>query len=132
MKSFVRQPNRVKVILFIYCACLTGATLSHLLMILRFGFLSGKDTSLAWSIFSDSLAVLDPLVIFLLYFWTRRGLLLLAGVMLADIAFNAYWYHQTGVLDFRKGSPFTWILAGQVTFGLFVFITAPVVWKRAT
>lgn len=132
MTPFVRQPSRVKVILFIYCLCLTGATLSHLLTILRFGLLSGKDTSLAWSIFSDSLAVLDPLVLFLLYFWTRRGVILLAAVMLADIAFNAYWYHQTGVLDFRNGSPFTWILAGQAAFGLFVFVTAPVVWKHAT
>jgi hypothetical protein len=131
MQPFAGQPTRVKVILLIYCVCLAGAASSHLLTILQFGFLSGRDTSLAWSIFSDLLAVLDPLIIFLLYFSPRRGLLLLAGVMVADIAFNAYWYHQTGVLDFRNGSLFTWILAGQVAFGLFVFVTAPIVWKHA-
>ncbi len=132
MKPFFRQPVRGKICIVIYTLCLTGATLSHLQTIFQFGFLSGRDTSLAWSIFSDLLAVLDPLIIFLLYFSTRQGLILLTGVMLADIAFNAYWYHQTGVLNFRHGSLFTWVLTGQVAFGLFVFVTAPFVWKHAS
>ena len=117
----------VKVIFAIYIFGFCYGTTNHIIDIHRDGLLGYDYVPLAINIYWTTLTVLDPLAIILLLFLPFLGMVLSVLIMITDLAVNIsvalYYYLQTGT--FADGRLFL-----QIAFGLFVFITVPLAWKR--
>lgn len=75
-------------------------------------------------VFWIALTVLDPLVVTLTVLRLRAGVVLGCAVMIADVAVNATVFALMPGL-----SPLG--LVSQIVFGVFVLLTAPLLWRAA-
>jgi hypothetical protein len=71
-------------------------TATHLLELLRFGFLPYRFAPAPFNLFWTALVLIDPLVVLLLLTFRRAGLVLGAATMLADVAANSYTVYGLG------------------------------------
>ncbi|HVU31935.1 MAG TPA: hypothetical protein VHE61_00775 [Opitutaceae bacterium] len=104
-----------------YAACLLVATITHVVMHVRFGVLLERLPSEIYPIFSrlywSSLTLLDPLSALLLFLSPRWGVVAILGVIVSDVAHNTWLlYHIGGQPNFMY-----WC---QVGFLVFVVATA--------
>lgn len=77
-------------------------------------------------VFWTSLTFLDPLAAILLFLKPRVGLALTVGIIVLDVAHNAWFYahvslHPSGYLN--------WMFVSQVAFLLFVLLTIRIAWR---
>ena len=75
-------------------------------------------------IFWVSLVVLDPAVVLLLVLRRRTGVILGVLVMISDVIVNSAVAQATGGLS-------SFGLVSQIAFGLFVIVTAPLLWRAS-
>jgi uncharacterized membrane protein YqaE (UPF0057 family) len=119
--------NLVKTIFAIYIFGFSYGTTNHIIDIQRDGLLGYNYVPLPINIYWTLLTILDPLAIILLLFFPFLGMALSVFIMITDLAVNisvtVYHYLQTG--SFSDGRLFL-----QIAFGLFVFVTVPLAWKK--
>lgn len=122
-----KELNLVKVIFAIYIFGFSYGTTNHIIDIHRDGLLGYDYVPLPINIYWTLLTILDPLAIILLLFLPFWGMVLSVLIMSTDLAVNIsvalYYYLQTDTFSDRR-------LFLQIAFGLFVFITVPLAWKR--
>ncbi|TGE12618.1 hypothetical protein [Hymenobacter elongatus] len=118
----------VRVVLTIYSGCFLIGTYTHAAGLLRLGWLAAP-VPVAIGIYWDALTVLDPLAAVLVWWRPRVGIGLAVVIMASDISVNTYVY-----LAGYFGPPVAHLvpvtLLEQALFGLFVFVTAPGVYRR--
>ena len=123
----IKELNIVRLIFALYVFGFAYGTRNHIIDICNDGLLGYHYVSLPINIYWTSLTVLDPLAIILLLFSPYSGMLLSVFIMSTDIAVNvsvaAYFYFKTGTFTLDR-------LHLQVAFGIFVFVTVPIAWKR--
>ncbi len=85
-----------------------------------------NSSPLPFNVYWTSLTFFDPLAIILLFYFPYAGMALAVFIMLSDIAVNLYVTYIFEHSDIFS----SWRLEIQILFGLFVFITVPVAWKR--
>jgi hypothetical protein len=119
--------NSVRLILVIYALGFLYGTKNHLIDIFRDGFFGYTYVSWPINLYWTMLTFLDPLTVFLFIYRPLKGITLAVLIMGSDLLVNLsvtfYFYQQTGI--FTDG-----LLAKQISFGLFVFITSPYVKKK--
>jgi hypothetical protein len=109
-----------------YIVAFAIGTASHLVDIARGGWLPYRKYSLGLNIFWTTLTFLDPLAIMLLTYRRRAGLCLAVLIITLDVAVNL----SVGLSEFNQSGRFTfWGLYTQGPFGLFVWLTAPMLWS---
>jgi len=122
-----RELHIVRLVLAIYALGFSYGTRNHILDIMADGFLGYHYVSFPINLFWTSLTFLDPLAVILLLTYPLYGLALSILIMASDIAVNVsvtlYFY-------FLNGIPSNGRLLLQIAFGIFVFLTAPIAWKR--
>ena len=116
----------VKLILLIYMFCFLWATKNHVIDIWRGGLLPYKYAPLAFNIYWTSLTLLDPITIILLYCLPYHGMIVAVLIMVSDIAVNLYATYALWNSDLFSNT----ILQLQILFGIFLFLTVPILWKR--
>ena len=84
------------------------------------------ERPLGFNLYWDTLTVLDPLTIMLLWTKTIWGIRLAVAIMLSDILINSYVYTFLGA-PVPGMVPLSLFL--QSLFGVFVFTTAPGITK---
>ncbi|MDF7811685.1 hypothetical protein [Hymenobacter sp. YC55] len=121
-------PWQIKMVLIIYTVCFLVGTSTHAAGLLRKGFLA-FPVPLLVGLYWDALTLIDPVTAALLWWRPKVGLWLAVGVMASDISINTYVY-----LSGYFGSPVPNMvplsLFDQALFGLFVFVTAPLVYQH--
>ncbi|HEY4296966.1 MAG TPA: hypothetical protein VGM85_10885 [Paraburkholderia sp.] len=108
----------------IYALCLSGATLTHLQVVLAHGL--GWDyggvaplTRIYWT----SLVFIDPLTALLLLLMPRAGLILCVAVVVTDLVHNSWFaMHQPIRME---------LYLSQIVFLLFVAFTMRTAWRGA-
>jgi len=105
---------------------LIAGTVSHILDICLGGFLHYNYSTLLFNIYWTSLTFLDPLAIILLFYLPYLGMVIAVLIMISDIAVNLYVTYVFNHSDVFS----SWKLESQILFGVFVFITVPIAWKR--
>ncbi|MFK7987041.1 MAG: hypothetical protein AB8I08_13535 [Sandaracinaceae bacterium] len=125
---FRRQgwPARPRWILLVLVGGLLVGTVSHVFDVIRAGSEPYADQPRLFNLFWTALVVLDPVGAWLLVHRTKVGLLLLTGIMLVDIAVNVLAFGDRGIV-----SPPNAPLLFQIGFGLFTFLSVPVLFRRA-
>ena len=120
--------NEVKIILIIYSAGFLVGTSTHVLGIVQHGFLA-HQAPLLFDLYWDSLTLLDPLAVLLLWTRIRLGIGLAVLIMVTDIGINSYAYINLGQ-TVSNMIPVPLFL--QSLFGTFLFATSPMVLRKAT
>jgi len=117
----------VRLIFAVYIIGFAYGTRNHIVDICSDGLLGYTYVPLPINIYWTSLTVLDPLAIILLIFAPFSGMVLSVFIMATDIAVNVsvtlYYYFQYGTFTLDR-------LHLQIAFGIFVFMTVPITWKR--
>ncbi len=123
----IKKLNIVRIIFAIYILGFTYGTRNHIVDICNDGLLGYTYVPLPINIYWTSLTVLDPLAIILLLFSPHSGMVLSMFIMATDIAINMsvglYYYFQTGIFTLDR-------LHLQICFGIFIFVTVPIAWRR--
>ena len=127
----------IKTVIIIYSICLIFPTVRHIVSIVQHGIFSNlPEANILFNIFWDLLTIAYPVTIVLLFFVPRLGLLSLFAIMALNITVSIYVFNPvkflfsgSGFIDWAIDYRY-WIV--QVLFGLFVFITVPIVWKKLT
>jgi hypothetical protein len=123
----IRALNPVRLIFAIYIFGFAYGTRNHIVDILADGWLGYDFVPLPINLYWTLLTFFDPLTIFLLLTFPKAGIILSLLIMTTDIAINTgvtvYFYYQTGMLTLDR-------LPLQIAFGIFVFFTSPLAWKR--
>ncbi|NWF55571.1 MAG: hypothetical protein HXY45_12340 [Syntrophaceae bacterium] len=123
----IRALNPVRLIFAIYIFGFAYGTRNHIVDILADGWLGYDFVPLPINLYWTLLTFFDPLTIFLLLTFPKAGIILSLLIMTTDIAINTgvtvYFYYQTGMLTLDR-------LPLQIAFGIFVFLTSPLAWKR--
>jgi len=118
---------RTKAILIIQAIGMFMGTSTHLVWILKNGFLADNYNAPLFSrIFWDSLTFLDPFAAVLLIVKPKSGVYLTATIILLDIIHNNIFYMDELYLnapEFNEWIVKYWMIIGQVLFGLFVIFT---------
>ena len=118
----VRQDS----VLAIYVFAFTVGTISHVVDILRSGFLPHNRYHWSLNLFWTSLTFLDPLAIVLLLLRAKAGILLAGLIMFLDVAVNL----AAGVHEYLATGRFRmWGLYTQVPFAVFILATASSLWS---
>lgn len=122
--------RRSKVVRGIWAACLVGAGLNHLriLVIHGLGFDYG-GLGVASSIYLTSLTIIDPLIAFLLFRRPKAGIIGTLLLMVTNVAHNlsvTAIHSPDGEFLARATHP---ILLAQMGFLLFVLATARTAWR---
>lgn len=116
-----------RLVLFVYsCGFLIG-TYTHAAGLFRWGWLPfpvPAGIGLYWNL----LTVLDPLAAALVWWRPRTGVLLAAAIMASDIGVNTYVY-LAGCFGPPVAGMVPLSLFEQTLFGLFVFVTAPLIYS---
>lgn len=119
-------PRTVKVLFAVYALCFLWGTKNHLADLWHGGFLPYTYAPLPFNIYWTTLTVLDPLAVLMLFALPYPGMVLAVSIMVSDIAVNLYAHyvllHGSTVPDAT--------LFSQIAFGLFLFVTVPIAWKR--
>lgn len=116
-------PRPVKVLLGVYSLGFLVGTYTHARGILAHGLLAAPVPS-AIGVYWDALTVLDPLAVLLLWWRPRAGLWLAVAIMASDIAINTQVY-LAGYFGPPTAHMVPLTLFDQALFGVFVFVTAP-------
>jgi hypothetical protein len=128
MKAVVSVVNKSRWILWIYAGGFLLGAAKHGYEILRGGLLPYTNAPFAFNLYWTSLLALDLLVVVLVPLRPRWGALLAVAVMISDMVVDLYaagvFWHQKILTNIG--------LYGILTFGLFVLITAPRVWKQGS
>jgi hypothetical protein len=101
-----------------------------ILFVYSLGFLHGW---LAWPVppaiglYWDALTFLDPLTVLLLWRRPRIGLAVAVAIMVSDVSVNTFVY-RAGYFGPSIPQMVPLSLFDQALFGLFVVVTAPLVW----
>jgi hypothetical protein len=107
------------------CAFVVG-TVSHVLDIVQGGWLPYSRYALGLNLFWTALTFVDPLAALLLVYRRRAGVYVALSIISIDVAVNA----AVGLGEFVKSGHFTfWGLSTQVPVGVFMWITAPILWR---
>lgn len=116
----------VKPILVIYSLCFFSGGLRHWIDILNGGIFPYKNIPFIFNFYLTSLAVFDFIVIILLVASPIYGLVLALFIMVTDLMTDFYvgYYYWRINLESNFG------LQLLVIFGLFVFISAPLLIKQ--
>lgn len=110
----------------IYALCLLGATLSHVAMLLLFGWRYG-GAPLATCIYWTALTLLDPLAALLLFLKPRTGLVLTLAIIVSDVAHNTWFGLHFGSVSALFAN---WMYCCQLIFLFFVLLTIRSAWPR--
>jgi hypothetical protein len=126
----------------IYATCLALATITHVLVDVRYGvFLAGLESlgfPIGVRLYWASLTFLDPAAAILLFVRPRAGLVLCAAIIATDVLNNSWVaYHRSEfgplvlengqTLYHHSGADMSLIL--QAAFLIFVFATVRYAWK---
>ena len=122
--------KEAKIILTIYSVGFLVGTSTHVAGIIQHGFLA-HQAPLLFKLYWDSLTLLDPLTVLLLWTRIRLGIGLAVLIMVTNIGINSYAY-LSGYLGQTVSDMIPVPLFLQSLFGTFVFTTSPVVMKRIT
>ncbi len=115
----------VKALLGVYSVGFLVGTYTHARGILAHGLLA-TPVPPAIGVYWDVLTLLDPLAVVLLWRQPRAGLWLAVAIMASDIAVNTGVY-LAGYFGPPTARMVPLSLFEQALFGLFVFVTAPLV-----
>lgn len=119
--------NSVRLVLTIYAIGFLYGTRNHLRDIFQDGFLGYTYVPWPINLYWTLLTFFDPLTVILLIYRPLWGIFLAILIMASDLLINLsvtfYFYQQTGIFTND-------LLAMQISFGLFVFLTAPYVKKK--
>lgn len=125
---FAAYPASVRLLFSIYSVCFLAGTYTHITGLVRRGFLA-FPVPLSIGVFWDTLTLLDPLTVLLLWWHPKAGIRLGLAIMIADICVNTYTY-----LANYWGPPVPNMvplyLCEQALFGVFLFATAPLAFHR--
>jgi hypothetical protein len=121
-----QYPRAVKILFAVYALCFLFATYNHVIDLRHGGFLPYPYAPLPFNIYWTSLTLLDPLAALLLFLLPYHGMVLAVLIMVSDIAVNLY---ATYILFPSTIMPDTPLLS-QIAFGLLLFVTVPIVWKK--
>jgi hypothetical protein len=115
----------VKIIRWVYAFGFLVGTYTHARGILEKGFLAAP-VPISIGVYWDALTLLDPLTVLLLWWRPRAGLWLAIAIMGSDISVNTLVY-LAGYFGPPTAHMVPLSLFDQALFGLFVFVTAPLV-----
>ena len=115
----------VKVLLGVYSVGFLVGTYTHARGILSHGLLAAPVPP-AIGVYWDTLTLVDPLAVVLLWWRSRAGLWLAVAIMASDLAVNT-WVYVAGYFGPPTAGMVPLSLFEQAMFGLLVFITAPLV-----
>lgn len=118
----------LRVVLAIYAACFLIGTYTHAASIVRRGLLA-FPVPVGIGVFWDALTLLDPLTAGLVWWRPRIGVPLAAGIMAVDISVNTHVY-LAGYFGPAVAGLVPLSLLEQALFGVFVFVTAPAVYRQ--
>lgn len=121
-----------RLVRIIYALCLVGATINHVRAVIMYGWLR-QGLPLLTAIYWSSLTFLDPVAAAFLFIRPKIGIVLTIAIIVSDV-FHNLWFRAghpvTGSLYTDvTNSPF---MISQLTFLLFVAITAPIAWKACS
>ena len=123
----IKQLHPVRLFFAVYILGFAYGSRNHIVDILADGWLGYDFVPLFINLYWTLLTFFDPLAIFLLLTLPHAGIILSVLIMASDIAINTgvtvYFYYQTGMLTFDR-------LPLQIAFGIFIFLTSPIAWKR--
>jgi hypothetical protein len=98
---------------------LAAGTTTHVIALLRFGWVPNPSQPTAYNSFWTALTLVDPAIAAAIVFVPRAGIAAAIALMIADVAINV----DAGFFD--------WQLWFQCEFVVFVLAAAPHCWKRA-
>jgi len=123
----LKQLHPVRLIFAVYIFGFAYGTRNHIVDILADGWLGYDFVPFPINLYWTLLTFFDPLAIVLLLSCPFAGIILSGLIMASDIAINTgvtvYFYYQTGIFSPDR-------LPLQIAFGIFVFLTSPIVWRR--
>ncbi|GAA3990695.1 hypothetical protein [Hymenobacter antarcticus] len=117
------SPRFLQIVRWVYSIGFLAGTYTHLKGILAHGFLAAP-VPLAIGVYWDTLTVLDPLTVLLLWRRPKVGLWMAVAIMGSDISVNTLVY-LAGYFGPPSAHMVPLSLFEQSLFGLFVFLTAP-------
>ena len=120
-------PKQVRLVFSVYSICFLAGTYTHSADIVRHGFLA-SPVPLAIGVYWNALTLLDPLAVLLLWRRPRAGIRLALAIMASDLGVNTYVY-LAGYFKPPTPNMVPLSLLEQSLFGIFLFITAPVVYR---
>lgn len=116
----------IKCVLYFYVVCFLGGGLRHWLDIARDGLFPYKTVPFIFNFYLTSLAVLDFIVIILLFIKPIYALILAMLIMASDLLVDFYVGYNYWGINLSTNINLQLLLI----FGLFVFISAPLVIKQ--
>jgi hypothetical protein len=124
------SPLGLPIARWVYAIGFLAGTYTHARGILAHGFLA-TSVPLAIGLYWDTLTVLDPLTVLLLWWRPKLGLGLAVAIMGSDISVNT-WVYVAGYFGAPTAHMVPLSLFEQSLFGLFVFLTAPLASAQLT
>ena len=123
----IKELHLVRVLFSVYIFGFSYGTKNHVVDIIENGWLGYPYVPFPINLYWTLLTIFDPLAIFLLLFFPFAGMVVAVLIMASDIAINSsvalYYYFTSGILSLDR-------LPWQIAFGIFVFFTAPLAWRR--
>jgi hypothetical protein len=116
-----------RVAIAVYSTCFLYGTLAHIMDLVRGGWLADRSAPFAANIFWLLLTLLDPLVVVLLIYRRRLGLLLAASIMVLDVAVNSYVRYAAAIVNVQRFLP----LQAQTLFCGFVLGSIGFLWRAS-
>jgi len=115
-----------RIIVSLWVCAFMVATVCHVLDIVQGGWLPYRRYALGLNIFWTALTFVDPLAALLLIYRRQAGVCVALAIISIDVAVNS----AVGVGEFVKSGHFTfWGLYTQVPVGVFMWSTAPMLWR---
>jgi len=120
------KPVTQRIIVSLWVCALVVGTVCHVLDIVQGGWLPYRRYALGLNLFWTALTFADPLAVLLLIYRRRAGVYVALFIISIDVAVNS----AVGVGEFVKSGHFTfWGLYTQVPVGVFMWTTAPMLWR---
>jgi hypothetical protein len=111
----------------IYALSLLGGAWTHVRILAAHGLLwDYGGVPVFTRVFWTSLTFLDPLAAVLLFLRPRIGLVMTVGIIVMDVAHNAWFLTHVGP---PLRGYVNWMFISQVSFLLFVLITIRIAWR---
>ncbi|MGI4874338.1 MAG: hypothetical protein ACRYFX_24540 [Janthinobacterium lividum] len=126
--GLVSSPRFLQLVRWVYSLGFLAGTYTHLRGILAHGFLATPVPPII-GVYWDTLTVLDPLTVLLLWRRPPVGLWLAVAIMGSDISVNTLVY-LAGYFGPPAAHMVPLSLFEQSLFGLFVFLTAPLAYSN--
>ena len=124
-----RYSWEARIIFAIYSIGLLVGTYTHTRHLVYHG-LFHHSAPMALGIYWDALTVIDPLAVLLLWWQPRVGIWLVISIMTSDISLNTHAY----LMEYSGPTIANMVplyLFDQALFGLFVFVTAPFIFRHS-